>query len=205
MPEHDIGPVVTTNDIEIAALDWLKEAVPFYLARLDEQDGQAPGTTVAPRSYEVRSTNERWAEETPPALVVESVGTVGDPERHGNHGSYAAVWQLNIGVTVGGATEDGTRALANRHAAAIRLVVTQRRTLNGLAEDVLWKGEGPGAIVAPQRTLMACEVIAHVLIRRAVDTRGLAPRGIPDPPTDPAPPTPTPTGVRVRVRDRERP
>lgn len=199
MPQPTAGPIVLQSDIERAVRDTLKATVPFYLAEIDEQLGLARGTTKPPRTWGIASEDDRWLEETPPALLVVCPGTVDEPVKHGDRGSYGAWWQINIGVTVGGATEEGTRELAARHAGAVQLVLGQQADMGGLAADTVWQGTRSD-VVGRERTLMACEVLAYVRIARVFDTRGgLVPRTLPPEPTSPAAPTPTPTGVRIRV------
>lgn len=198
MPELTVGPVVTPVDVEIAVRETFAETMPFYLAEIDEQHGLVRGTTKPPRLYIARNENERWDEETPPVLVVACPGTIGEPVRHGARGTYGAWYQVNIGVTVGGATEQGSRALAGRHLAALMLVIGQQPHMGGLAHDTVWLG-GRTDPIAPQRTLMGAETLANVYVRHVLDTRGLIPRDLPDDPTDPAAATPTPTSVRVRT------
>lgn len=192
------GPIVTNRDVEEAARDTLKWWLPYYLGRIDVDHGRAPTATREPRSYNVASEDDRWAEETPPSLIVVSPGTVDDPEVHGEFASYAATWQVNVGVTAGGATEKGSRELASRYAAAVRYVLVQQGDLGGLAQRTRWMGERYD-IVARRRALMACEVLAHVRVLRTVDGRGPIPRVRPTNPRDPAAETPTPIEIETRV------
>lgn len=203
MAELVVGPVVTPADVEEAVRTTMANSIPFYLAEIDLQHSLPRGTTKPPRLYVSRADNERWAEEPPPILVVACPGTVGPPERHGDRASYGAWWQVNVAVTVGGATESGSRALAGRHLAAVTLALSQQTEMGGLTADSRWQG-GRVDAVPPQRTLLACEGVAHVYVARVVDSRGLLPRDIPEPtqPT-PAPPTIPPTGLRVRVTGPE--
>lgn len=198
MPEVDIGPIITGGDIEQAMAATLKAWVPFYLARIDEALDLVAGTTQPPLVYGVSSAMHRWAEQVPPALIVVSPGLVGTPEMHGDSGGYTATWQVNIGVTVGGATEDGSRALAHRHAAAVRYVLAQQGSLDGLALATWWVGEQYDVVEA-RRSLMAAEVLAHVQVGRTVDTRGDLPGIPPVDPLPPYPPTPTASGRRIRT------
>lgn len=178
MAELTVGPVVTPPDVEFAVRDVLQDAIPWYLGEVDIQHDLARGTTGPPRLYIARSENERFAEEAPPVLVVASPDMVGDPQRHGPRGSYGAWFQLNIGVTVGGASEEGTRQLAARHMAAIMLVLGQQSDLGGLAQETVLLG-GRIDTIPPQRTLIGCEVLAQCYIARVLDTRGLIPRDLP--------------------------
>lgn len=197
MADLDIGPVVTPPDVEFAVRDTLRDSMPWYLGQVDVDNGLPRASTTPPRSYVTRSENERWAEETPPALVVACPGFANEPQKHGPRGSYGAWFQVNVGVTVGGATEEGTRQLAGRHLAAVLLVLGQQPDMGGLAKDTDIVGATIDTI-PPQRTLIGCEVVANVYVARVLDTRGLIPRDLPDPP-DPIDQTPVPTGLRVRV------
>jgi hypothetical protein len=193
------GPIVLPSDVEIAVRDVMQEWVPYYLGDIDEQSGRERGETAPPRTWDVASENDRWLEETPPALLVVCPGTVDEPDLHGKTGSYGAWWQVNIGVTAGGATEVGSRGLAGRHAGAVLYVLAQQRDMGGLAADVRWRGLRTD-VVDRRRKLAACEVLAHVRIARVVDTRGRLPHTVPNPKTDPHSPDPDVSGTRVRVR-----
>lgn len=199
MPIITPGPIVLPYDVEVAVRDTLKRWVPFYLADIDEREGRERGTTRPPRTWDVASDNNtRWLEETPPALLVACPGTFGDPEPHNDEASYGAWWQGSVGIAVGGATVEGSRLLAGRHAAAITYVLAQQGDMGGLAEKTVWLGMRSD-VVGRSRDVIACEVPWRLYIRRVVDTRGLIPRDLPEVPTDPADPTPLATGSRVRV------
>jgi len=202
MAEIDPGPIVLPSDVELAVRDTLQEWVPFYLADIDRQQQRAAGTTRPPRTWDIASDGERWMEETPPALLVACPGTVGDPALEGPDGHYSAVYQVNVGVTAGGATEQGTRALAGRYAGAIIYTLGQQGDMGGLADATWWRGVRTD-VIARQRTLMATEVLAHVRIARVIATRGPhLPQTRPVDPTDPPLPSRTPSGLRVRVTPR---
>jgi hypothetical protein len=197
MPAIDPGPIVLPSDVEAAVRETLNAWVPHYLAHIDEQAGLDRGTTEAPRLWDIASENAtRWREETAPVAIVACPGTVEDPELHGEAGSYAAWWQVNIGVTAAGATEEGSRGLAGRLAGAVILALAQQGDMGGLAETTRWLGVRTDDMPR-RRGVAAAEVLAHVRVRRVVDTRGLIPRDLPADPTDPPAATPTPTRSRV--------
>jgi len=99
--------------------------MPKYLAVLDERHGRAAGATPPPkdRSYFVASFEERWAEQTPPAVIVVSPGTLGELELHGPRATVAQWQQVNVTITVGAASTEGVREKAHILAAAARLVL----------------------------------------------------------------------------------
>lgn len=205
MAQPTPGPIVLTADVETAVRDTLKTWVPFYLADIDDQQDRprsGPGATVPPRSWSIASENDRWLEETAPALLVACPGTMDQPERHGAGGSYGAWYQVNIGVTASGATEAGSRDLVSRHAGAVVYTLAQQRTMGGLVEDTEWLGHRAD-VIDRDRKLAAVEILARVYVGGVVDTRGpLIPRDVPPTPTDPAAPTPTPHTARVTVTTR---
>ena len=138
MPTISPGSIVLQSDIEAAVRDTLKLWMPFYLADIDEQQERDRGTTSPPRTWDIASDNDtRWLEETPPALLVACAGTVDEPELHGDQASYAATWQVNIGVAVGGATESGARDLAGRHAGAILYTLVQQPDMGGFTRHLV--------------------------------------------------------------------
>lgn len=205
MPAAAPGPIVLQSDVEIAVRDTLKEWVPFYLADIDEQQGRQRGTTKAPRLWDIASENAtRWREETPPSLLVVCPGTVDDPKMHGDDAAYGAWFRVSIVVAAAGATEEGSRAVAGRHAGAILYTLAQQGDMGGLAQHTRWLGYGD-APSPRDRSVTEVEVLARVYVARVVSTRGLLPRERPDDPTQPAPHTPTPSAVRVRVPLPQRP
>lgn len=194
----DPGPVFLPSNLERAVCGTLREWLPYYLSVVDEQEGLDPGTTTAPRFYDAASDDEkRWQEETPPAVLVISPGTTGDPERHGNKAEYGAWWQVNIAVTAGGATEAGSRDLASRLGGAITLVVAQQGDFGETVDRTEFKGIRIDKLDR-ERSKMIAEVVCECWIPSVVSTRGpLKPLEAPSDPTDPAAPIPQPDSVSV--------
>lgn len=192
------GPIVLTSDVATAVKDTLEQWVPYYLSQIDEQLALDPCTTTPPRSYSVGAEMDRWLEETPPAVLVVCPGTAGDPERHGDDASYGAWFRVNIGITAGGATEEGVHDIGGRLGAAVFTTVAQQGDMGGLAQDTRWGGVN----VAPTRNrkMVAAECIALVYVRKIVASRGpLLPRTPPAEPCGPADDVPVPSSHRVRV------
>lgn len=189
----DIGPIVLDGDVEHAALETLQGWLAFYLARIDA-DLERAQPTPPPRSWSAASDGERWDEETPPALLVFTPGPSAG-ERHGPRRSYRATWPVNVGVTVGAATERGTRALAGIYGAAIRLALSQHPDLGGLAQSTRWLG-ARSDVLPRQRRHLAVEVAFEVQVARVMDTRGVT---LPSEPGDPGSTPPVPVGHRIRV------
>lgn len=194
------GSVFLASKLERAVCETLKEWMPYYLTVVDEQEGLEPGTTHPPRFYDAASDDEkRWQEEVPPAVLVISPGTTGDPERHGNQGAYGAWWQLNIAVTAGGATEPGARDLASRLGGAITLVVAQQGDFGETVKETLFRGIRIDKLDR-ERAKMIAEIACECWIPNIVSTRGpLRPLEAPEVPSDPAAPIPQPDSVSVRA------
>lgn len=199
MLQPDPGPILLQSDIERAISQMLSDWVPYYLAEVDEQQGLDRGTTEKPRFYDAASDNERrWLEETPPAVLIICPGTTRKPERHGDRACYGAWWQVNIGVTAAGATEQGSRILADRLGGAIMAAMVQQGDMGGLVERTEWLGRRTE--MNRQRPVMTCEIAAECYIRNVVDTRGpQIPTTLPSTPTGPADPLPQPDSTRVVV------
>lgn len=193
MADVSLGPNITGGDVEQVVVETLKEWLPYFLARVDEEHDLDPGTTIEPLSYNVSSHLSRWTEMAPPALVVVSPGLAGDPEIVGEHGSYMATWRISVGVTVGGATEVGSRALAHRYAAAVRNALVKKPVFDA----TWWVGEQYDTINPDRRSLIAAEIVFHVQVIRAVDTRGVFPDEPPTDPEDPGVGPITPVGRRI--------
>lgn len=136
MPEldYDLGPITDDGRAEDRVLEQLRVWMPFYLERVDAARGLPEGTSPAPHDskYFLTSFEERWAEQTPPAVLVVSPGTLGELELHGPRGTIAQWQQVNVTITVGGATEEGTDAKKKRYIAAARAVL-----LHQVAGDVV--------------------------------------------------------------------
>jgi hypothetical protein len=196
--DADPGSVFLPATLERAVCETLREWMPFYLSRVDEQEGLDPGTTHAPRFYDAASDDERrWQEEVPPAVLVISPGTTGDPELHGNKAEYGAWWQVNIAVTAGGATEAGARDLASRLGGAIVFVVAQQGDFGETVTRTKFLGIRIDKLDR-ERAKMIAEVVCECWIPDMVSTRGpLKPLEAPTDPTDPAPPIPQPDSVSV--------
>lgn len=202
MPALSTGLTVTQGDVELAVLENLKLWLPHYLADIDEEKGLERGTTRVPRSWDVGSELERFPEQAPPALIVVAPGIV-KSERHGADAWRTGTFDVRVIVLAGGATLKGTRDLADRHAAAVMKLLEQQADQGGLAQDTWLSADNPLSTRVitnrKRRRLAAFEVRALVQIQRVFKTRGLIPRTVPTPPTDPAEPTPTPHGTVIHV------
>lgn len=196
--QPDPGPIVLPTDVAMAVKATLEDWVPYYLGVIDEQHALARGTTKVP-SWTVSTDLDRWLEETPPAGLVVCPGTEGDPEKHGPKAAYGAWFRVNIGVTAGGATEEGSYELGGRLGGAVVYALAQQPDMGGLAMDTRWGG----VQIAPTRNrkLMAAELPGLVYVHRIVETRGplLPPLTPPDPPTGDPAAFPQPSDVRVRA------
>lgn len=197
----DIGPIILNGDVELAVLQMLRGDDPdgttgwlaFYLAQIDAERGRQEPTPL-PLSWATASEGTRWDEETPPALLVFTPGPTAGP-RHGPRASYRATWPVNVGITAGGATESGTRMLANIYAGAVQLALPQHADLGGLAARTSWLGSRSD-VLPRNRKMLAAEIALEVEIARVIDTRGLT---LPSDPTDPGSTPPVPVGQRIRI------
>lgn len=169
MAQTSPGPIVLPSDVAFAVKDTLATWVPYYLREIDDQQGRDPGTTTPPRSWSVSTEMDRWLEETPPAGLVVP-GGLGDMERHGKDASYGGWFRVNIGISAGGATEEGIYDVASRLVMAVAATFAQQADMGGLAQDARFID----ANTAPTRNrkLVAAEIITSVYVRRIVASRG---------------------------------
>jgi len=185
MPQqpYDPGPIADDGLAEERVLAQLKLWLPRMLAEHCEARGVAMDPLPdADRGYFVSSFEQKWAEQLPPAVMVVSPGTLGDPILRGAKGRVAQWQQMNVTITVGGATEEGTRGKAHRMAAAVRRILLQQVPCEA--------GDAGGVRIINARPLgqrydlrlrtrskqrLACGVRVALLVDGVVDTRGVFP------------------------------
>jgi len=199
------GPITTAGALERATEQLAAVWLPYFLAEVARQDGHQAGEPwpATPRTIETYTRNDAmWAEVQLPAVVIYSPGTVDTPERDGR-GRWSAWWRLIVGAVVGASTQDHTRRLAHRYAAAIRALMVSHPTIGGVADRLAWVGESYGEFPTDQaRTLtdVAVEFRVHMS-----DVASVGPRELPTPhpdPHDPWPGAPTVITPNVAVRGR---
>lgn len=194
------GRIITGNDVERAALATLRAHMPDYLREVERQAGGDPGSLPAPRGYIVASQFQYRPEDQLPVVVVISPGLAGPPRRDGD-GRVMARWSLAAGVVT--AAAERARENAMSYVGALRALLLQHQTLDGLALDVEWQDEEyDSAPFDVTRTLFSARVVASVTVPDVV-SYGHGPDGpwgpAPDP-TDPTDPTLWPRVKRTDVR-----
>ncbi len=141
MPESLFGPIVSTWEVEQAAVKTLSVWMNEYLAELERKAGLRHKTLPrlpAPESVHGGVDLETWEQAILPEVIV-VCKTLGTPELRGQ-GGYTQGYDLTVGaIWVGQGSElaekpeDEARAVASYLGAATMLLV-QHPTLGGLSE-----------------------------------------------------------------------
>jgi hypothetical protein len=202
---HDIGPGFLDGLVEQHIADQMKAWFPWYLHRFDELARAAgqmitPEATKIPEVY-VSSDEDRWPEQTPPALIVVCPGSIpGQSElKDGRRGQMSSWLTVNLVVTAGGSTVPGTRRICQRLVAATREILAHKTRGPGSPIDRIDRMTWRYDLLTQKRRYLAGAVTAAV---RVPDVLSMHATGEQTPPGDPTDPQtfPVPTGTRVRVR-----
>lgn len=140
-----IGTLRHAGVIEDAIVARLQGWLPAYLVRAEADAGYRRGAIQPPRSIRPLGSAERWPEQQLPAIIVDNMGTSGDPGRE-TDGAYNATYSVAVTAIVSAAGQERARTLGYIYGAAIRGALLQRRSLSGSVETVGWSGEAPGDI-----------------------------------------------------------
>jgi hypothetical protein len=138
------GNVITGDDVLTAVQSTIDNWIGTYLALMARHVEQDPTTEggVLPsfKSYPASLDISRFPEDQLPACIIVVPSITDAPEKKGN-GSYIANFQVGIGVAVSAPTRARTLKLAQLYAAAVRLLIIQKRSLGGFAMGVTWTRE----------------------------------------------------------------
>lgn len=187
-------PIITADDLCVAAELTLREHLPVVLQQLVDLEGEHADPSW--RELEEVATWEQipdWEALQAadfPAGAITSPGLVEAPTRKGRT-TYDGTWRLVAGIYDRGGSFRETQRRARRWAAVLRVTLLEHPTLGGIATDLMWRGEEyrqlPQAKVA--RTLGGCAVAFDVTLRDVADLQAAT--------TRPSLSTPT-TSITVR-------
>lgn len=201
--ESIFKPIVTRQEVEMAALNTLKLWFDTYLAEVERQKGLDVRQLPRPRSYIRKNEFDRWPEDQIPAIIVISPGLVGPPSGTGS-GSFRGDWQLGVAVITEGQDNDNTRDLVGYYTAAIRALILQRPSLGGFAMGVTWEDERYDDISDTEvgRTMASGQVVFQVTVEDLVSTKAgpVTPDTPPVTPPDDSPTWPIATTVTADVQ-----
>jgi hypothetical protein len=200
MSDVDIfGPLVVDTEPGLAMEATLQEWFPTYASYLSRALVAAGvdigGDLPLPGAYVHSSDANHFPEETPPAIVIATPSTLGEPKRDSKN--YRAFWDVRVVAYVDSNTRDNTEHLAKYYATLIRAIVVHHPSLGDFAEGTVWRGTSYGIRVPDkdQRTLGSCEVRFEVDVRDVVQQYA----GPPAPITTVPPSWPTADSVTLTV------
>lgn len=138
-----IGQIKTSEDLEQAILQHLKDWELYYLAQAEADTGREPQSVRKVRSWSVSPDEaEKWPEDALPAVILGSPGTLGgDPMIEGD-GEVSMRWRIAIGVIDKGRTQEGAHRLARmRLERVIRPIMLQATQQERFWAGVEWRGD----------------------------------------------------------------
>jgi hypothetical protein len=168
-----LGPVVLSDDVDMAVLAALREWMPTYLNPMSEK---VPTNKLLPRPRTYTNTveNTEWLDHQLPAVVVETsqaIATVGGSDSH-----YSVDWRTAVSVIVRGRNPSGTRRLASIFIGATTLCVIQKARVADVIDHVRYLtmtlGPVPDATEARSRYLAGATAIFTTTTNYAVRGRG---------------------------------
>lgn len=133
------GQIVTGRTVRRQALEVLKLWLPGALAeivRQEDYDGRVPPV----RTWNVFANATAARDDQLPAIGVSSDGLLTAPFRKARN-LYDADWGITGRVVLRGQTFEETSDLVGLYVAAMRTVLLQRQSLDGLANGTTWIGE----------------------------------------------------------------
>jgi hypothetical protein len=195
------GPAVSWRDLKAWAVKGAQLWLPDYLADSERQHGLIPPQAGRPKAgqWTTATSPTKWAQITPPCIVVISPGMVGDeaPRKQADR-TYQTTWGVRYLAIVHGRDEDDTDLLASVYGLAIRQMVNQQAgAWTGATgytgpqltvEEVRWVDEGYDEIAAARRrTLVAATVTFSIVLRNTATTLGGPDQPTQTPTVDPGP------------------
>jgi hypothetical protein len=141
--EDFFGPLISSWDVETAAISTLRTWFPTYLAELERQHGLRPKTIPrppSPESYHGGEDAESFFQEILPEVVVVANPT-GEAERFSE--SITQCFELQVmclwigtGSELAERAEDEARAVAS-YLGSATMLLAQQPSLGGLAENTI--------------------------------------------------------------------
>lgn len=180
--------IITDDMVEDAVVAHLRFWLPAYMADVETAVGKERGYYKRPpeSSYLVRTDVDKWPEEMLPAVIVIAPGIEDDPLKSGNR-KIRAKHIIGIATVVSSTDQENTRRYSYRIAAAVRMVMVDRPSMNnaldGQIRGVDWLGSRNGELRpdAADRTLWMNRQLFTVEVDN-VFTKGEGPSAPYDPP-----------------------
>lgn len=133
---------ITRGDVEHGVLNHLQLWLPYGIARVEREQGIGVREIATPKAWDIVTQFSRFPEDRLPWIAVVSAGIHGGkaPYRDGD-GEMIATWLVACGAVVAAKDADSAKELAGYYGAAIRGVMTQKPSMEGLAQATEWNDE----------------------------------------------------------------
>lgn len=177
------GPAIIKTDVEAAVIATLKLWFPTYLAEFERRTGRDHGVLPPPRSWLPTNTMPRHFAGPFPAVIVISTGIPEKPVQQGD-GTLTAWWDVNVAIIVKANEPAASRELSGIYAAALRLMLLQKQSLDGFAAQIEFNAEADDAVPDDYVAAGWASVSAFQVLTHGVVTRYGGPK---TPDTDPGP------------------
>lgn len=173
-------PIFVAPTLENELLTLIEAWLPTYLSEVERQYGLAACTLARPKFYGTSVENDLHPGEKMPAIIVVSPGTGAEPEGEGG-GVYSAWYDVTVATSVMASDEMGARRLAALYSGAIRALVMQHGSVNGVADGVRWLGEEFLGEPGSQRNRSRGGALTHFRVKIAETVNAQAGPTFPEP------------------------
>jgi hypothetical protein len=136
------GPILGLDSVEDAVKATLKTWFHTYLKEVLIQRGiDDTADLPVPRTYRTFKEFDHYPDQSLPAVVIISPGTVEEPTKEGD-GQVTACFRVGVAIINKAKNEHLVNRNCKIYASAARAILVQQRSLGGLANGVKWISEG---------------------------------------------------------------
>jgi len=155
MPASIFGDSFLRREIAQAALDTVETWINDYLMYFERKlyPGEVGTHFRRPTTYVQRKTFDKWPEEALPCIMAVCPGTAAAPTKTGEMGRYDGPVALGMAVVVSGVDRNDTEEIADVMTACCRLIMTQQKSLGGVAAGTAFVSERYDEIPSNQSTV----------------------------------------------------
>lgn len=193
MSSTQFGDAFLSPEFDAAVVAFIDRWVDTYLSEVEARMGYPRRTMDRPRSYNAAIDIEHWPEEALPGILVVSAGIASPPES--TDGTYAGWWDWTVLALISARDYDATRKMTGAYQAALRMLFTQRSSIDGAVSDTLYLGEPMD--FAPWQGRDRTKGVAAFQLRSWVEGLVDPSAGPTEPDAAPAPSDPPPSGPPV--------
>jgi hypothetical protein len=138
----DFGPLVVASDINDCVIAALRYWLPTHIAQVERERADVEAAVLARPLAESYATVqvEAWPDHRLPAIIVDTAGTIGTPDKDGD-GFYYADWDVTVTALVRGRNMPETRWLASIYEGCVRRAMLMQDSRQ--AGRVRWVGTDP--------------------------------------------------------------